>query len=75
MRNANFEGMHLFRVAKKRLGIALIQVVIERIDLGQETRIPPLALALLSGQLACVCHNLAPSFMQFCRDRLAGNPS
>jgi hypothetical protein len=74
MRNANFEGMYLFRVAKKRLGIALIQVVRERIDLGQETRILPLALALFSGQLARVCHNLAPSFMQFRRDRLAGNP-
>jgi len=75
MRNPNFEGMHLFRVAKKRLGLALIQVIIERIDLGQETRIPPLALPLFFGQLARVCHNLTPSFTRFRRDRLAGNPS
>jgi hypothetical protein len=62
MRNANFKGMHLLRVANKRLGIALMQLVIERIDLGPKARILPLALAAFSGQLARGCHNLTPFF-------------
>jgi hypothetical protein len=52
MCNANFEGMHLSRVANKRLGIALMQLVIERIDLGLKARPLPLALASYSSQLA-----------------------
>ena len=73
MPNANFEGMHLLGIANKRLGIALMQVVIERIDLGQEALILPPAFPLCFGQLARVCHHLAPSFMQVYRDRLAGH--
>jgi hypothetical protein len=73
LRNANFEGMHLIGVANKRSGIALMQGVIERIDLGQEALMLPPALPLFFGQLARVCHHLAPSFTRFRRDRLAGN--
>jgi hypothetical protein len=75
MRNANFEGMLLFRVANKRLGIALMQLVIECIDLGPKARMLPLALASYSGQLARGCHNITPSFTQFRIDRLAGTSS
>jgi hypothetical protein len=62
MRNANFEGMHLLGVANKRSGIALMQVVIERIDLGPEARILPLVLAS-GGQRFRRDHNLTPSFI------------
>jgi hypothetical protein len=73
MRNANFEGMHLLGIANKRSGIALKQVVIEGIDLGPEALILPLAFPSGGGRLARGYHNLAPSFMRFHRDRLAGH--
>jgi hypothetical protein len=75
MRNANFKGMHLLRVANKRLGIALVQLVIERIGLRLKARTLPPALASSFGQLARPFHNLAPSFTRFRIDRLAGTPS
>jgi hypothetical protein len=61
MVNADFERMNLLGVSEKGLGIFLMQLVVERGNLGSEALIEPLTLPPFGCRLSLGCHDLAPS--------------
>jgi hypothetical protein len=61
MVNADFERMNLLGVSEKGLGILLMQLVVERVNLRPEALIEPLTLPPFCCRLSLGCHDLAPS--------------
>jgi hypothetical protein len=61
MVNADFERMDLLGLSEKGLGILLMQLVVERVNLRPEALIEPLTLPPFCFRLSLGCHDLAPS--------------
>jgi hypothetical protein len=61
MINPDFERMNLLGVLEKGLRILLMQLLVERVNLGPETLILPLALPPFRFRLSLGCHGLASS--------------
>jgi hypothetical protein len=61
MVNADFERMDLLGVSEKGLGILLMKLVVERVNLRPDALILALTLPPFCFRLSLGCHDLAPS--------------